>query len=257
MFVDSHCHLDLLDLTPFNGSLDSAVQDALHHGVEHVLSVSVTLDRLPILLEQAKRFQHVRVSCGLHPNELPGEVPTVESLIDLLVSDPLIVAVGETGLDTYRSEGDISWQETRFRNHIQAALATSKPLIIHTREARERTLAILNEEEAHRIGGVFHCFTEDWATAEQTLALGFHISLSGIVTFKNAAQIQEVARRVPLDKLLIETDAPFLAPVPMRGKPNFPAYVRHTAQFIADLREVSLDVIAKATTENYYRLFTL
>jgi TatD DNase family protein len=168
-----------------------------------------------------------------------------------------VVAIGETGLDYFRSEGDLSWQQDRFRTHIRAAIRAGKPLIIHTREARADTLKILKEEGADQIGGVLHCFTEDWETARAALDMNFYISLSGILTFRNAEQIQEVAKKVPENRLLIETDSPYLAPIPKRGKPNYPAYVRHVAEFLADLRGNTLQEIADITTRNFYSLFTV
>lgn len=254
MLVDSHCHLDMLDLEPHGGSLQPVLDEAKAAGVEHILSVSVELDRFPHILAQAKQHQNVTVSCGIHPNEQPGDNAGMETLLDL-ASDPLVVAIGETGLDTFRSEGDLEWQKDRFRHHIHVAKELGKPLIIHTREAKDDTLAILEAEGADQVGGVIHCFTEDWDMAQRSIDLGFVISFSGIVTFKNAKVIQQVAKDLPLDKILVETDAPYLTPAPNRGKPNYPKHVRDTAQFVADLREITLDELAKQSTENFYRLF--
>lgn len=254
MFIDSHCHLNRLDLTPYQGQLDLALQAARERQVNHFLSVAVELSDVPELLAIANRHSDVDISVGLHPTENPMENPSVEGLIDL-AQHPRVVAIGETGLDYYRCEGDMEWQRQRFRQHIQAAKAVKKPLIIHTRQAQEDTLRILQEENAKEAGGVFHCFTESWEMAEQGLALGFYMSFSGIVSFKNAQALHEVAKRVPLDRMLIETDAPYLAPVPYRGKPNEPAYVPFVAQAIADLRGVDVSLIAEQTSLNFHRLF--
>jgi len=192
----------------------------------------------------------------VHPNETDGREPTVEELLQL-ASDPKVIAIGETGLDYFRSEGDLDWQRQRFVNHIQVAKTLNKPLIIHTREAGHDSLDILREHGADQVGGIIHCFTEDWAYAEKALALNFYISFSGIVTFKNALAIKEVAQKVPADRLLIETDSPYLAPIPHRGKPNYPTYVRHVAEHIAELRQTSVEAIAELSRNNFYRLFRM
>lgn len=250
--VDSHCHLDMLDLTPDNGDISRPIERARAKGVKHFLNVSVTLAEFPQVLRIAEQFPDVSASVGLHPND-EGEVD-VATLVKL-GSHPKVIAVGETGLDYYRSTGDTTWQRERFITHIQAAKKLGKPLIIHTRMAREDTLRIMRAENVADCGGVMHCFSEDWETAQAALDLGFYISISGIVTFKNALTTQEVARQVPLDRLLVETDAPYLAPLPYRGKPNEPAYVAETAAFIANLRGISLEELARKTTENFFRLF--
>lgn len=252
--VDSHCHLDLLDLTQYQGDLNAALNFAQSQGVSKFLCVCVDLTKFPDILNIAKQYSQVSASVGLHPNEIVKQEPSVADL-SKLTQHPKVIAIGETGLDYYRSEGDLQWQQQRFRHHINAAKDTGKPLIVHTREARVDTLKILAEEQAQTIGGVMHCFTEDWDTASQAMDLGFYISFSGIVTFKNAVSLQEVARRIPLERMLIETDAPYLAPVPYRGKTNQPAYVRHVAEFIADLRDISLQEVAQATTHNFHQLF--
>ena len=252
--VDSHCHLDLLDLSAVAGGVDSVIEDAKAQGVQHLLNVSVSLDKVPDILAPAKRFDNVFASVGLHPNEQPGFIPTVEEIV-ALADDKCVVAIGETGLDYYRADADTSWQQTRFRHHIRAAKACEKPLIIHTRQARKDTLEILSDENARDIGGVMHCFSEDWEMAQAAIEMNFYISFSGIVTFKNATTLQEVAKQVPLTRMLVETDSPYLAPVPLRGKPNVPANVYHVAAFIAQLREVPIETIAKATTENFFNLF--
>jgi len=247
LLVDSHCHLDMLE----NSLL--AVEEAKAQGVGHILNVCVSLKDFPKVLEKAKEYTFVSASVGLHPNEQEEE-PSVEELVNLAQHEK-VVAIGETGLDYYRSTGDLSWQKERFRHHIQAAKIVDKSLIIHSRQAKEDTLHILKEENAHEVGGVLHCFTEDWDMATRALDLGFYISFSGIVTFKNAVSIQEVAKKIPLDRMLLETDAPYLAPIPHRGKPNTPAYVVHTAEFIAHLRDIDIDLLATTTTVNFFRLF--
>ena len=250
--VDSHCHLDQLDLTAHQGQLAVALAAAAQAGVGHMLCVCITLTDFPAVLQIAQTYPQVSASVGLHPNEVVAQEPDVAELVRL-AQDAKVVAIGETGLDYYRSTGDVTWQKTRFRTHIQAANTLRKPLIVHMRQATADTLAMLREEQAHN--GVLHCFSEDWATAKAALDLGFYISLSGIVTFKNATAIQEVAAKVPLERLLIETDAPYLAPVPFRGKPNEPAYVRYVAECIANLRAISLAQLAEQTTANFFTLF--
>lgn len=252
MLVDSHCHLDRLDLPA--GGLDDVIACAAQHGVRHMLCVSIDLESFPNMLSVARPYAQVSASVGVHPNEHGGAEPSVEQLVQL-AQDPKIVAIGETGLDYFRSEGDLAWQRERFRTHIRAAKSIGKPLIIHSRDARADALAILAEEGAHEVGGVMHCFTEDWDTAQRAMDLNFHISFSGIVTFANAKELKQVAARVPLERLLVETDSPYLAPVPHRGKSNQPAYVQYVAQHIADLRGVPLETIAEATTRNFFTLF--
>ena len=251
--VDSHCHLDLIQ--PREGTLDGVVVAARQQGVGHILCACVTLEGLPAVLDVAGRYEGVFASVGVHPNEVEGRDPDTDALVEI-ARDPRVVAIGETGLDYYRSEGDLDWQRSRFRRHIAAAKAAGIPLVIHSRNAAQDTLRVLGEERAQEAGGVMHCFSEDWATAEAFLELGLYLSLSGIVTFPSAHAIHEVARRVPLDRLLVETDAPWLAPVPHRGKPNEPAYVRHVAERIAELRGEPLETVAGATTENFFRLFS-
>lgn len=253
LLVDSHCHLNLLDLTPDAGDLNKVVARARDAGVGYLLNVCVNLADFPELLSTAERYPFVGVSVGSHPNE-QHETVDCEGLVRLAQHDK-VVAIGETGLDYFRSTGDLDWQRNRFRAHIQAAKQLQKPLIIHTRDAKEDTLKIMREENADQIGGVMHCFTEDWEAAKQALDLNFYISFSGVVTFKNATVIQEVAKKVPLERMLIETDSPYLAPVPFRGKPNEPAYVRHTAEYIANLRGISLDTFAEQTSANFFQLF--
>ena len=253
--VDSHCHLDKLDLTNHSGDLSKALAHAAEIGVGHMLCVCITLENFPDVLQIAQNFKHISASVGLHPNEqnVPHE-PTADDLIKL-ARDKKVVAIGETGLDYYRSTGDIGWQQERFRQHIRASKKSGKPLIVHSRQAKEDTLTILKEENADAVGGVLHCFTEDWQMAQAALDLNFYISFSGIVTFKNATDIQDVAERMPIDRMLIETDSPYLAPIPFRGKPNEPAYVRYVAEFIAQRRGIDVVELAEKTSENFFRLF--
>jgi TatD DNase family protein len=249
--VDSHCHIDFPQLGPEVGEVLDRARAA---GVAHLLCVSVNLEDFPGILDLARRHPGVYASCGVHPNTLDGREPGVEELVTL-GSDPAVVAIGETGLDYYRSEGDLDWQRERFRVHIAAARRLSKPLIIHTRAAADDTLSMLQNEKASEIGGVMHCFSESWEVAKQALDLGFYISFSGIVTFRSADTLRDVARRVPADRLLVETDAPYLAPVPHRGKTNEPAYVRHVAECVAELRSLDPVALAELSTANFFRLF--
>lgn len=251
--VDTHCHLDQLDLTPYEGDLAKALLHANELDVQHFLCVCITLDHFNDVLAIAKKYPNIDASVGLHPNEIVSIEPDADDLVKL-AQDNKVVAIGETGLDYYRSQGDLEWQRERFRQHIRAAKKLKKPLIIHSRQAKLDTLQILREEDASSVGGIMHCFTEDWEMAKAALKLNFHISFSGIVTFNNAVEIQSVAKQVPLDRMLIETDSPYLAPNPHRGKPNEPAYVRFVAEFIAKLRGVDVQVIAEHTTRNYFRL---
>jgi len=252
MFIDSHCHIDFPDFT-------EGVEPLLAHmrgaEVSHALCISVNLANFPRVLAVAEAHDNVFASVGVHPDHEEEQEPTVDELVRL-AAHPKVVAIGETGLDYYRlAREDVDWQRQRFRTHIRAARQAGKPLVIHTRNASEDTLAIMEEEGAGAVGGVMHCFTESQAVADAALALGFYISFSGIVTFKNARDLKEVARNVPLDRLLIETDAPYLAPVPHRGKRNEPAYVRHVAEEIASLRCIPLEAVAEASSRNFFELF--
>lgn len=251
MFVDSHCHLDFPELA---AELPQLIARMSESGVEAALCAGVTLERFPAVLRIARAHPQIYAAVGVHPDTREGADADVETLVRL-AEDPRVIAIGETGLDYYRLEGDLEWQRARFRVHIEAARLCRKPLIIHTRAAREDTLRILEEEKAGDIGGVFHCFTEDRETAWKAIDMGFCVSFSGIVTFKNAASLKEIAAELPLDRLLIETDSPYLAPVPHRGKTNEPAFVRHVAEEVARLRGIALDDLARATTENFCRLF--
>lgn len=252
MLVDSHCHLIMLDQA--TRSIDDYIKAANAHDITHLLTVSTMPDDFAPLRALAKQYDCVSCSVGVHPNEQPDLVVTETMLLDA-ARDEAVIAIGETGLDYYRSEGNLSWQQDRFRCHIAVAKQLNKPLIIHTRQAREDTITILREEQAEAVGGVLHCFTENWEMAKQALDQGFYISFSGIVTFKNAKALQEVAKQVPADRFLIETDCPFLAPEPKRGHQNEPAYVRYVAEYLAQLRQTDIETIAKQSYDNFYRLF--
>jgi len=254
MLVDSHCHLDMLDLEPFGGHVEGVLDAARDQDIGHFLCVAINLEDYPGMLTLAESHEQVSVSVGLHPNEQGGHDPDTDELVEL-ATHPKVVAIGETGLDYFRSEGDLDWQRDRFRRHIAAAKLSGKPLIIHSRDAKEDTLEILEAEGASEAGGVMHCFTGDWDMAERAMALNFHISFSGIVTFKSAQVLQEVATKMPADRMLVETDCPYLAPVPHRGKPNQPAFVRHVAEYVAELRGETYEQVAANTTENFKKLF--
>ncbi len=254
MLIDSHCHLDRLDLNPYQNDFACFMAEVKNCQIEHLLCIAIDLEAYPAMLDLVADYPQISVSVGVHPNVRDGKEPSVEELITLGQADK-VIAIGETGLDYFRSTGDLAWQHQRFKNHIHAAKALKKPLIIHTREAREDTLKLLATEGAAEVGGIIHCFTEDWAFAQQALDLNFYISFSGIVTFNNAKAIHEVAKKVPAERFLIETDSPYLAPAPFRGRPNYPTYVRYVAECIANLRETSVENIAAQSTENFYHLF--
>lgn len=255
MFIDSHCHINFPDLA---ARLPDILQKMADNRVSHALCVSVNLPDFPQVLALAEQYPHIYASVGVHPDYEDTPEPTVEELVRL-ASHPKIIAIGETGLDYYRLEGDLEWQRERFRVHIRASRQTRKPLIIHTRSASEDTIRILQEEGASPdkggVAGVMHCFTESWEVAQAAIDLGFYISFSGIVTFKSAKDLQAVAKLVPLDRILIETDSPYLAPVPFRGKTNEPGFVKHVAEYIADLRGIAVADVARASTDNFFRLF--
>lgn len=256
MFIDSHCHLDRIDLKPYQNDFANFMAEAKQQQIDHMLCIAIDLEAFPAMAKMVESYANISLSVGVHPNEHEGHDPSVDELI-ALANSPKIIAIGETGLDYFRSEGDLTWQHNRFRVHVRAAIATGKPLIIHTREAKLDTLRILKEEGAEVIGGVIHCFTEDWDFARQTMALNFYISFSGIVTFGNAKAIQEVAQKIPEDLFLIETDSPYLAPVPFRGRPNYPLYVKHVAECLANLRKTTVEHIAQASSANFKRLFNV
>ena len=253
LLVDSHCHIDFPD---FSEDLDGVLERAAEKDVAYLLCVSVELEKFQRIKALTQAYSHVFSSIGTHPNSdclLSGE-PRVDDLVEGS-RDRGVVAVGETGLDYFRSEGDLGWQKDRFRVHIRAAKIAKLPLIVHSRSAKEDTIEILRSEGADECSGVMHCFTEDWPMAVAALNLGFFISFSGIVTFRNALDLQAVARRVPADRLLVETDSPYLSPVPMRGKRNEPAFVRYTAEFLARLRGEPAEGLSEQTTQNFFRLF--
>jgi len=252
MFIDSHCHIDFPD---FSEGLPPLLANMRAARVDAALCVSVNLENFPRVLAVAEAHPNLYASVGVHPDHDGGREPDCGELV-ALARHPRVVAIGETGLDYYRmAREDVEWQRRRFRTHIRAAREATKPLIIHTRNAAEDTLSIMREAGAEQAGGVMHCFTESWEVAEAALALGFYISFSGIVTFKSAKDLKEVARRVPLERMLIETDSPYLAPMPHRGKRNEPAYVRHVAEEIASLRGIALEQVAAATSKNFHDLF--
>lgn len=256
MLIDSHCHLDRLDLSAHGGSLDAALAAARGRGVGHFLCIGISADNAAAVKALSERYTDVDCTVGVHPLDLqPGVAPALDWLLAEL-NHPHVVAIGETGLDYHYEPEAAELQRQAFRLHLQAAQLTGKPVIVHTREARADTLALLREAALPQ-AGVLHCFTEDWPMAKAALDLGFYISLSGIVTFRNADALREVARQVPADRLLIETDAPYLAPIPHRGKPNLPEYVRDVAEFLAPLRGVDVDTLAEQTTQNFQRLFPL
>ncbi|MGB4811111.1 MAG: TatD family hydrolase [Methylophilaceae bacterium] len=251
MLVDSHCHLNFPELQTNLAVIKQAMQD---NEVSHALCISVTLPDFPQVLALAENNRHFYASVGVHPDYENIEEPTVAGLIKL-ANHAKVIAIGETGLDYFRLTGDLEWQRERFRTHIRAAITCGKPLVIHTRNAAEDTLRIMSEENAQQVGGVMHCFTENLDVAMRAIELGFYISFSGIVTFKNAMTIKDVAKQVPLNRMLIETDSPYLAPMPHRGKTNQPSYVKYVAEEIAILRGISFEAVATATTENFFRLF--
>ncbi len=256
--IDSHCHLDRLHLQQ-DETLDTALQRAREVGVSGFLNVCINLQNFAEVVRIASEQESIWASVGVHPNEMEATEPDVETLLRHAEEHPEVVAIGETGLDYHyiTAEEDLQRQRDRFRTHIQVARACNKPLIIHTREAREETIAILQEEGGDECGGVMHCFTESWEMARTALDLGFYISFSGIITFNNAATLREVVKQVPEDRLLIETDSPYLAPVPYRGKPNQPAYVRQVAEKVAELRGWSLEKVDRLTSDNFSNLFRL
>jgi TatD DNase family protein len=253
MLVDSHCHLDFPELA---ARLDSILALMRENQVTHALCVSVTLEDFPKVKALAEKHAHLFASVGVHPDYEDLPVVTADQLANL-ADHPKIVAIGETGLDYYRLTGDLEWQRERFRAHIRAARQCTKPLIVHTRAASEDTIRIMREDGAEQAGGVMHCFTESWEVARAALELGFYISFSGIVTFKNAAALKEVAKKVPLDRMLVETDSPYLAPVPYRGKTNEPGLVKYVAEEVARLKGLSFEQIASATSNNFFHLFNI
>ena len=256
MLIDSHCHLDRIDLKPYEDDFSCFMTAAKANQLEHLLCIAIDLESYPAMLDLVLNFPEISLTVGVHPNVKECKDPSVDELVALGKLNK-VIGIGETGLDYFRSEGDLSWQHQRFRNHIRAAKILKKPLIIHTREAKVDTLKILKDEGAEEIGGIIHCFTEDWEFAQKALDLNFYISFSGIITFNNATTIRDVVKKIPYDKFLIETDSPYLAPVPFRGRPNYPLYVRYVAEQIAELRGITVNKVADITTNNFYNLFQL
>jgi TatD DNase family protein len=251
MLVDSHCHLDFPDLSR---RLPEVLERMQQNSVGCAVCIGVNLEDFPRVLALAEAHQNVYATVGVHPEYTDAEEPSEAGLV-ALAGHPKVIAIGETGLDYYWHKDSPEWQRDRFRRHIRAAIAIGKPLVVHMRDSAEDTLKILKEEGAQAVGGVMHCFTETWEIARQALDLGFFISFSGIVTFKNALAIKEVAQKTPLERILVETDSPYLAPVPFRGKPNEPAFVRHVAEEVSRLRSLTLEQVADATTANFFNLF--
>ena len=256
MLVDSHCHLDRLDLAPYGDDLSCAIAAARDVGVDHMLCVAISLAKLPDVLSIAEEYEGVHASVGVHPLQDSDADVTVEQLV-ALAQHPKVVAIGETGLDYFYDKDRAAEQQVQFVKHMQAAKACRKPVIIHTRDAQQDTLDIIRAEGDPELAGVLHCFTESWDMAKQAMDLNYYISLSGIVTFNNATELREVAKKIPLERLLIETDSPYLAPVPFRGKKNEPKYVAKVAEFLAQLRGISVDELAAITRQNYFRLFNI
>ena len=256
MFVDSHCHLDCIDLASFDNNFDQLVKHSRDSEIEHMLCVSINLKEYPAMLEKVRAYSNISVSAGMHPMADQSDEFSIEYLTTLATDDK-VVAIGETGLDYFYHKGDPTWQQERFRAHIQVANAVDKPVIIHTRDAGKDTIEILQQENAGKCSGVIHCFTETQDFANQAMELGFMISISGIVTFKNADALRKIAKTIPDDHLLIETDSPYLAPIPHRGKQNQPAYVKHVAETLAEIRNTSVEHIAEVSRNNFYRLFKL
>jgi TatD DNase family protein len=253
MYIDSHCHLNFPEFADRLADIYSHMQA---NQVSHALCISVDLETFPDVLKIAQSRDNLYATVGVHPDHEDCTEPTLEKLVEL-AGNPKVVGIGETGMDYYRTPGPLDWQRERFRVHIRAARETNKPLVIHTRAASEDTLRIMAEERAHEAGGVMHCFTESLDVAKAAMDMGFYISFSGIVTFKNAKDLKEVAKAVPLDRMLIETDAPYLAPVPYRGKTNEPGYVKHVAEEIARLKEVPVEEVGDTTSKNFKRLFKI
>jgi TatD DNase family protein len=251
-FVDSHCHINFPELYQ---NIDSILSKMSSNKVTHALCVSVTLDKLQDIFKIANTYPHIFASVGVHPDYEDIEEPSVEELCSL-AKENKVIAIGETGLDYFRVQGDLTWQRDRFRTHIKAAIQSKLPLIIHTRNAAEDTLRIMREEGADQVGGVMHCFTESLDVAIEAIKLNFYISFSGIVTFKNASDLKEVAKAIPLDRMLIETDSPYLAPVPYRGKINDPSNVIYVAEEIAKLKNISLEEVGQVTSQNFFKLFS-
>jgi len=254
MLADSHCHLDRIDLTPFDNNLDNALLAAKSKGVEHFLCVAINTENQQAVIEIAEKHANIHASVGVHPLYTRGESASVDSL-SKTAAHPKVVAIGETGLDYFYDADSKKKQQDLFRVHVQAAVEVDLPIIIHTRDARQDTLDILKEEGAEKVGGVLHCFTESVEMASSAMDMGFYVSFSGIVTFNNAAELREVAKQIPIDRILVETDSPYLTPAPYRGKPNSPMYVSEVAKLVAEIRGIEYSEFCRQTTQNYLRLF--
>ena len=252
MYIDSHCHINFPEL---NEKIDQVLDNMKNHNISHALCVSVTLDKIDEILSLANKYSNIYASVGVHPDYENIDEPDIDTLYRYS-KEKRVVAIGETGLDYFRLKGDLAWQRERFRIHIRAAIKSKLPLIIHTRSAREDTIKIMREEGAHSVTGVMHCFTESYEMAKQAIDLGFYISFSGIITFKNAESLRETVKKLPIENILIETDSPYLAPVPNRGKLNEPSNVRFVAEKIAELKGISTEEVAEITTNNFFKLFT-
>ncbi len=256
LLTDSHCHLDRLDLSPYEGDLAAAIAAARERGVARMLCIGIDRGNAPTVIDIARRFDGIYASVGIHPLDLADQVEAVDELV-ALANDEHVIAIGETGLDYYYTQDKKNEQQESFYNHLRASARTGKPSIVHTRDAREDTLAIIREASDPNVAGVLHCFTESMEMAKAALELNFYISFSGIITFKNAADLREVVAHVPLERMLVETDSPYLAPVPYRGKKNEPKYVVEVAQCIADIKGISFEQVVEQTAENFDRLFKL
>ena len=251
MLVDSHCHLNRLSSAQDKSGIDSIIIAAAERGVSHMLNVCVEVNEFPQVLAVAQQYDTVHASVGQHPTDAIDQEPSVAQLVEC-AEQAKVVAIGETGLDYFHQTTTAVLQQQRFRTHIRAAIAAKKPLIIHTRQARDDTIKILQEEKASQVGGVLHCFTENWEMAKAAMQMNFYVSFSGIITFRNALDLQQVVRKMPMDHLLIETDSPYLAPVPYRGKENQPALVYYVAEKVAELKNLSFDEVAQKTSQNYF-----
>ena len=255
MLVDSHCHLDRLKLDNYNGDLSKAIDAATARGIEQLLCVGISINNREAVVRIAEQFPQVVCSVGVHPLDVKEGLATGENLVDW-ANHKKVVALGETGLDYYYSEEDKTLQQESFIIHLEASKQVRLPVIVHTRDAREDTLELIKAYGSEESAGVLHCFTENWDMAKRAIDMNYMISISGIVTFKNANELRDVVKKIPLDRLLVETDSPYLAPVPYRGKSNEPQYVREVAEYIAELKNISLDELACKTTNNFYRLFS-
>lgn len=255
MLVDSHCHLDRLKLDPYDGQLHSAIAAAVERGISQMLCISISLENVETVIDIAKRYPEVLASVGVHPCDVSSGTATREQLIEWAGRER-VVAIGETGLDYYHETDSIAAQKDSFALHLEVAGELDLPVVVHTRQAQEDTLALIDRHGNPDSAGVLHCFTETWEMAKAAMDMNYYVSLSGIVTFKNAESLRDVARKMPLDRLLVETDSPYLAPVPYRGKPNEPKFVREVAEFVAEVKGLSFEALAEITTENFYRLFS-